>query len=177
MTVIYKAKEVMDQLDLKDSVFKKYIGLLEREGYVIERNAQGHRLFKVEDIKTLETFMELSKYDGMTLESVAKKIGSMKTSEGHEGITDNENNRHDVMSLVEMAVSDALAKQEERFAQANKQLADEMKREIKALGERLEKSRVEELRLALETQKQLAATQEKLETERKKGIWTKLFGR
>jgi hypothetical protein len=63
MTVVYKPGEVMKMLGLKDSVFKKYYLALEKEGYVIKRNSANHRVFTEKDVITLETFLELLKYD------------------------------------------------------------------------------------------------------------------
>lgn len=79
MTVIYKPNEVMKKFALKDSLYKKYITALEKEGYIFQKNQQGHRLFTAEDIQVLESFLELIKYDGMTIESVAKQIGQFRS--------------------------------------------------------------------------------------------------
>jgi DNA-binding transcriptional MerR regulator len=140
MTVVYKPSEVMKRLGLKESVFKKYYLALEKEGYVIERNASNHRVFTEEDVETFETFMELIKYDGMTIESVAKKIGAMK---GHNDITKPKTNDYDVMALIAVALEERdkqhalqLKQQEEQFAdRMQKALSDQLKlqeREITA---------------------------------------------
>jgi DNA-binding transcriptional MerR regulator len=187
MSLIYKAKDVMDKLDLKESVFKKYIGLLEREGYVVQKNQQGHRLFTDDDIKILESFIELSKYDGMTLESVAKQIGSVKKNEGHDAMIDKS---YDVMTLVETAVSNALQKQEERFRQVlkqqdefNKQLLERIDQQHSYIEGKLKERDqllIESLREVQETKKQMievTAAKEIEEKVRKKGFWSRLFGK
>src|SRR4051794_31785028 len=104
MTIVYKAKEVMEKLEIKDSVFKKYISILEKEGYIIQKNQQGHRLFTDENINTLEKFIELSKYDGMTLESVAKMIGSNKQKDNSHDVIEENEQSYDVMTLINTAI-------------------------------------------------------------------------
>jgi DNA-binding transcriptional MerR regulator len=177
MTLIYKAKEVMEKLEIKDSVFKKYISILEKEGYIIQKNQQGHRLFTDEDIKTLEKFIELSKYDGMTLESVAKMIGSTKQkNEGHDVIEEKEQS-HDVMTLITTAVTTALEEQAKLHSAQLQQMQEQLNRiesnqndrDLK-LVQSLRESQ-ETKKLLLEVKEQIAASQE----EKKKGFFSRFF--
>ncbi|GAA3315717.1 hypothetical protein GCM10020331_011200 [Ectobacillus funiculus] len=74
MTVVYKSSEVMKLLDVKESVFlRNMFHSLRRKALCFKKNSQGHRMFSELDIQTIETFIKLSRYDGVTLESVAKK--------------------------------------------------------------------------------------------------------
>ncbi len=145
MTVVYKSGDVMKRLGLKESVFKKYYLALEKEGYVIQKNSSNHRVFTEDDIQTLEKFIELIKYDGMTLESVAKKIGGMK---GHNDITE-EKQRYDVMSLITAAIEERdkqhslmMKEQEQQFAvrmqEVLAQQTERIEKEIEAKFNRLE---------------------------------------
>jgi DNA-binding transcriptional MerR regulator len=176
MTLIYKAKEVMDKLEIKDSVFKKYISILEKEGYIIQKNQQGHRLFTDEDIKTLEKFIELSKYDGMTLESVAKMIGStIQKNNGHDVIEEKEQS-HDVMTLITTAVTTALEEQAKQHSAQLQQMQEQLNRIENSQNDRdlklvqsLRESQ-ETKKLLLEVKEQIAATQEK-----KKGFFARFF--
>ncbi len=47
----------MKLLDVKESVFKKYVSLIEKEGPLFQKNSQGHRMFSELDVQTLETFL------------------------------------------------------------------------------------------------------------------------
>lgn len=110
--IVYKAMEVIGRLGLKASVFKKYISLLEKEGISFQRNQQGHRIYTEDDVKALEMFIEWSRYDGMTLEGVAKKIGELKRkNEGHDSMPATESKGYDVMTLT----NELLKEQEQRF--------------------------------------------------------------
>lgn len=179
MTLVYKAKEVMERLKLKDSVFKKYLAILEKEGYVIQKNQQGHRLFTDKDIQTLEKFIELSKYDGMTLESVAKMIGSTKQKDkGHDSMTE-EKQGHAVMTLITTAVSTALEEQAKQHSVQIQQMQEQLNRIENSQSDRdlkLTQSLRESLevkKLLLEMKEQMAAAKEK----EKKSWWSKLFSK
>lgn len=175
MTIVYKAKEVMERLEIKESVFKKYISILEKEGYIITKNQQGHRLFTDEDISTLEKFIELSKYDGMTLESVAKMIGSTKQeNKGHDVIETNEQS-HDVMTLITTTVTTALREQEKQHSKHLQHMQEQLNRIESSHNDRDQKlmqalrESQETKKLLLEVKEQIAAAQEK------KSWWQKLW--
>jgi DNA-binding transcriptional MerR regulator len=159
MTVIYKPSEVMKKLDLKESVYKKYIKALEDQNYVFQKNQQGHRIFTDEDIRTLENFMELIKYDGMTIELVAKKIGETK---GHAGITEQKKDSYDVMALVEKAVTNALEKQEQRHQAELKALSTKLESNERELSNKLESTKIELLRNSMETRKEINEVKEEI---------------
>nr|WP_280157698.1 MerR family transcriptional regulator [Priestia aryabhattai]MDH3135371.1 MerR family transcriptional regulator [Priestia aryabhattai] len=141
---VYKTGEVLKRLDLKDSVFKKYIFSLEKEGYFFRRNNLGHRLFTEDDIKALEMFLKLISYDGMTIESVARKIGMANKKEleptGHEGIPETGTDGHDIIhesgssSHDAMSLMNALLKeQEQRFVRLLQEQEQTFKNEIQAI--------------------------------------------
>lgn len=154
MTIIYKPSDVMNQLDIKESLYKKYIAALEKDGgYVFQKNQQGHRIFTAEDIQTLEKFMELIKYDGMTIEKVAKKIGEMN---GHDAISEEKSNSYDVMALVEQAVSSALKVQEKQLHDVMTAIANqnnELKVQLKRIEDKHDKVFVQSLRESQENKK------------------------
>ncbi|MFB9759129.1 hypothetical protein [Ectobacillus funiculus] len=181
MTVVYKSSEVMKLLDVKESVFKKYVSLIEKEGFVFQKNAQGHRMFSGLDVQTLETFMKLSRYDGVTLESVAKKVAEWRKNKGHDDMTGNEiqeqalpnpqdANSHDVMTLVDSL----LREQEQRFTSQIQQLIQQQNEMTTKQDEKLhhillqldrmdqrEQERNRMMQEEKEAQMQIAATQEK----------------
>lgn len=128
--LVYKTGEVLRKLNLKDSVFKKYISSLEKEGYVFQKNNMGHRLYTEKDIKALEMFLELISYDGMTIESVAKKIGGTYQKQSllssHDDITLLNNKGHDAMTLMNVL----LKEQEQRFVKLLEQQEQLFKNEL-----------------------------------------------
>lgn len=141
---VYKTGEVLKRLDLKDSVFKKYIFSLEKEGYSFRRNNLGHRLFTEDDIKALEMFLELISYDGMTIESVAKKIGMANKKrlepmghdvmpengiDGHDIIPEEGSSSHDAMTLM----NELLKEQEKRFVRLLQEQEQTFKNEIQTI--------------------------------------------
>ena len=152
--LIYKPSDVMKQLDIKESLYKKYIAALEKDGgYVFQKNQQGHRIFTAEDIQILEKFMELIKYDGMTIEKVAKKIGEMN---GHDAISEEQTNSYDVMALVEQAVSSALNAQEKQLHDVMTAIANqnnELKEQLKRIEDKHDKVFVQSLRESQENKK------------------------
>jgi DNA-binding transcriptional MerR regulator len=154
MTIVYKPSDVMKQLDIKESLYKKYIAALEKDGgHVFQKNQQGHRIFTAEDIQILEKFMELIKYDGMTIEKVAKKIGEMNS---HDAISKEEPNSYDVMALVEQAVSSALKVQEKQLHDVMTAIANqnnELKEQLKRIEDKHDKVFVQSLRESQENKK------------------------
>ncbi|RAS91850.1 hypothetical protein A3863_04530 (plasmid) [Priestia endophytica] len=165
MTLVYKTNEVMNKLNLKDSVFKKYIALLEKEGYVIQRNGQGHRLYSEEDVETLEMFMELIKYDGMTLESVAKKIGN---SRGHKITVEDKEESYDVMTLV----SSLLEEQKKQFEERTQKLLEQQEiRFLKKIEEIEEKSTENRDKLLIESIRETKELKNLVLESQKKKWW------
>lgn len=130
---VYKTGEVLKRLDLKGSVFKKYVFSLEKEGYSFQRNNVGHRLFTEKDIKAFEMFLELISYDGMTIESVARKIGTANKKQiepmGHDVMTEKDASSHDAMTLVNVL----LKEQEQRFVRLLQEQEQTFKNEIQAI--------------------------------------------
>jgi DNA-binding transcriptional MerR regulator len=177
MTLIYKPNEVMKRFNLKESVYKKYIAALEKEGYLFEKNQQGHRIFSERDIKTFERFLELIRYDGMTIELVAKKIGEINS---HNVMTEEKQESHNVMTLFENAVRVALETQEKqlmtKFNSQLKETQEQLNRiETRAndrdqiLMQSIRESQ-EVKKLLLEVKEQIAATKEE-----KKSWWKRFF--
>lgn len=180
MTVVYKPNEVMKKFGLKESLYKKYIAALEKEGYIFQKNQQGHRLFSDEDIETLENFLELIRYDGMTIDSVAKKIGQMK---GHDVTTEQIEENYDVMTLVEKAVTVALEAQEKQLTskfQAQFQQTQEQLNRIETRTNERDKLLMQSIRESQEVKKLLLEVKEQVATakeEEKKSWWKKLFSK
>lgn len=72
--IVYSASEVYKRLGISDSTLRKYMEVLQREGYTVKKDKRGRREYTEYDVMVLEKLVELSKYDGMTLEKAAKLI-------------------------------------------------------------------------------------------------------
>ncbi|WP_340598991.1 DUF3967 domain-containing protein, partial [Priestia megaterium] len=103
-----------------------------------------HRLFTEEDIKALEMFLELISYDGMTIESVARKIGTANKKQietmGHDVMLENGTDSHDIMTGKDSSSHDAmtlmnvlLKEQEQRFVRLLQEQEQTFKNEIQTI--------------------------------------------
>ncbi|ARJ26051.1 hypothetical protein B7492_34020 (plasmid) [Bacillus mycoides] len=72
--IVYSASEVYKRLGISDSTLRKYMEVLQREGFVVKKDNRGRRQYTDSDIMVIEKLIELSKHDGMTLEKAAKMI-------------------------------------------------------------------------------------------------------
>lgn len=167
-TIVHKPSEVMEMLDLKESTFKKYYLELEKEGYTFQKDGR-MRLFTDDDIKVLEAFMELIKYDGITIPLAAKKVVEMS---GKKAIT-SQPESYDVMTLVNNAVSAALEIHNKEISQ--------LRNEIQLLREQQVKDRDELVMTTLneirESNKQLLEVKQMIASskEEPKKKWWKFW--
>lgn len=139
--MIMKVPDMAKRLDLKESAFKKYTLLLEREGYLVDRNRQGHRLFTTEDLEIFEKFIELGRYDGLTLENAAKMVVESLPSEkrkqdGHD-VTPEDNEGHNVMTLITTLLSEQEKQLTQKFELQTKQMKEQLDRMEKNQNELL----------------------------------------
>ncbi|EOO23038.1 hypothetical protein ICM_06261 [Bacillus cereus BAG1X2-3] len=72
--IVYSASEVYKRLGISDSTLRKYMEVLQREGFTVKKDNRGRRQYTDNDIMVIEKLIELSKHDGMTLEKAAKMI-------------------------------------------------------------------------------------------------------
>lgn len=177
MTLIYKPSEIMKRFNLKESVYKKYIAALEKEGYLFEKNQQGHRFFSERDIKTFERFLELIRYDGMTIETVAKEIGKLNS---HNDMPQGEKEGYNVITLVENTVKAALENQGrqlvEKFNSQYKETQEQLTR-IETRAQERDKILMESIRESQEVKKILLEVKQEIAAakEVKKSWWKRFF--
>lgn len=74
MEVVYTPRDVYERLEVKESTLRKYVDVLQREGYAIKKDKRGRREYTQYDVMLLEKLVELSQHDGMTLEKAAQFI-------------------------------------------------------------------------------------------------------
>ncbi|WP_142340019.1 MerR family transcriptional regulator [Bacillus cereus] len=72
--IVYSASEVYKRLGIRDSSLRKYMEVLQREGFVVKKDKRGRREYSEGDIIVIERLVELSKHGDMTLEKAAKMI-------------------------------------------------------------------------------------------------------
>ncbi len=72
--IVYSASEVYKRLGISDSTLRKYMEVLQREGFAVKKDNRGRRRYTEHDVMVIEKLIELSKHDGMTLEKAAKMI-------------------------------------------------------------------------------------------------------
>ncbi|PGZ34510.1 hypothetical protein COE50_06290 [Bacillus anthracis] len=74
MEIVLTPREVYNILEVKESTLRKYVDVLQREGYTIRKDNRGRREYTKYDVMILENLVEVSQHDGMTLEKSARLI-------------------------------------------------------------------------------------------------------
>lgn len=82
----HTAKEVEQQLAIKSATLRKYATKLEAAGYEFERNEQGHRFYRTQDVLALEKLMDIKEKTNLVLEECATKV--LEWQNGTHDITD-----------------------------------------------------------------------------------------
>ncbi|AQQ55629.1 MerR family transcriptional regulator [Planococcus lenghuensis] len=71
---IYSPADLAALLKVKESTVRKYSLLLEEVGYEFQRNAQGQRWYRDEDVIALQKFVTLKRNGDMTLKDCAEGV-------------------------------------------------------------------------------------------------------
>lgn len=82
----HSPKEVEQQLNIKTATLRKYASKLEAVGYEFERNDQGHRYYRTEDVLSLEKLIQIKDRTNMILEDCAAAV--MKWKDGDSEFED-----------------------------------------------------------------------------------------
>lgn len=162
---VYSPSEVAKLLNIKMPTLRKYSILLEKHGYRIERNSQGHRYYRDKDVMTLRNVITGTK-SGVTLE---ESIHTVVNLEGHNTITNvtnngDEANRNDIAELKEL-----IHKQNDLIKGLTERLDQQQEYIEKRINER-DQVLMQSIKEIMESKKQIAAT----EIE-KKGFFSRLF--
>lgn len=148
--IVYSASEVYKRLGISDSTLRKYMEVLQREGFAVKKDNRGRRQYTDSDIMVIEKLIELSKHDGMTLEKAAKmiaqqieKINPNLIQEEPEGkslipfhIQEQLQQQYGVMS---QEMKQGMLAMEKRLSEQAKQSNEEIKASVEAHNERVEK--------------------------------------
>lgn len=141
MEILYTASDVYKRLEVKDSTLRKYVEVLQREGYTIKRNKQGRREYTKYDVIVLEKLVELSKYDGMSLEKAAKLIMQQFQNENTEQIDKEDIVPYNIQQQFQQQYSVMMEKlnqeQKKSILQMEKRLSEQIDRRNDQIEERL----------------------------------------
>ena len=188
--VFYSPSDLCAMLNIRESTLRKYAVQLEKVGWNFAKNSNGHRQYTDTDIMAIRRVIQAKDKSDITLEKAAKQVVSMLKGEYasvpamiDEGIE--ERYSDDIKELKEIVqkqtefikvLADRL---EERDKFIQQQLVKQEERSINREKKFMEAIRgmQEQKKENDEIQKLIAATQEKIEAQQKKGFLARLLGR
>lgn len=137
--IVYSASEVYKRLDISDSTLRKYMEVLQREGFTVKKDKRGRREYTDSDIMVIEKLIELSKHDGMTLEKAAKLIAQQLESIDPNIIKDEESEETDLVPFHIKQQYSVMAKEMNRsLSEMEKRLSEQAEQRTKLIEERIE---------------------------------------
>jgi DNA-binding transcriptional MerR regulator len=188
--VYYSPGDLCAMLNIKESTLRKYAVQLEKVGWKYAKNSNGHRQYTDTDIAAIRRIIQAKDKSDITLEKAAKQVVSMLKGEYtsvpatmDEGIEERYSNaikelKETVQKQTEFikVLADRL---EERDKFIQQQLAKQEERSINRDKKFIEAIRgmQEQKKDNDKTRKLIAATQEKIEAQQKKGFLARLLGR
>lgn len=148
--IVYSASEVYKRLGISDSTLRKYMEVLSREGFAVNKDNRGRRQYTDSDILVIEKLIELSKHDGMTLEKAAKMI-AQQIEKVNPDLIQEETEETDLVpfhikqqlqeqySVMAQEMNQSMLAMEKRLSEQAKQSNEEIKASVEAHNERVEK--------------------------------------
>ncbi|PEU86256.1 hypothetical protein CN386_00170 [Bacillus cereus] len=148
--IVYSASEVYKRLGISDSTLRKYMEVLQREGFAVKKDNRGRRQYTDNDIMVIEKLIEISKHDGMTLEKAAKMI-AQRLEVANPNAETEESQETDLIpfhikqqlqqqySVMAQEMNQSMLMMENRLSEQAKQSNEEIKESIEAHNERVEK--------------------------------------
>ncbi|SCA96768.1 PXO2-68 [Bacillus mycoides] len=148
--IVYSASEVYKRLGISDSTLRKYMEVLQREGFVVKKDNRGRRQYTEHDVMVIDKLIELSKHDGMTLEKAAKMI-AQRLEKVNPDMIKEEAEETDLVpfhikqqlqqqySVMAQEMNQGMLAMEKRLSEQAKQSNEEIKESIEAHNERVEK--------------------------------------
>ncbi|WP_255446732.1 DUF3967 domain-containing protein [Bacillus sp. SH5-2] len=135
---------------MSDSTLRKYMEVLQREGFAVKKDNRGRRQYTDSDIMVIEKLIELSKHDGMTLEKAAKMI-VQQIEKVNPDLIKEEPEETDLVpfhikqqlqeqySVMAQEMNQSMLAMEKRLSEQAKQSNEEIKASVEAHNERVEK--------------------------------------
>lgn len=173
----YSTKDVAKLTDIADSTVRKYAQLLEKNGYLFDRNINGNRIFNENDVNVFLELKNVSKGE-KSIEDSAHIVATKHIPKPATSTSDIADDIQ-VPQGSERAMLLDLMKKVDVLTDINKQLISRLDQQQKYIDERLEqrdKMLLESLKQSQEERKaflQIAAAQEE---EKNKGFFARLFG-
>lgn len=181
----YSTKDIANMTDIAESTVRKYSQLLEKQGYVFNRNVSGNRIFTEQDVRVFLEFKKVPKneksVEEIALDIATKYIAKPDTSK--EDVSDNTQlnqvfERDMLVDLVEKV--NVLTDMNEKQTKFNEELLKRLDQQQKYIDQRLEErdqKLIQSLRQSQEERKALLAIAAAHDEEKKKGFFARLFGK
>jgi DNA-binding transcriptional MerR regulator len=172
--ILMNPSDVCTLLGIKESTLRKYALILKDAGYEFHVNDKGQRGYFEKDVIVLKRFMEIKQNRDMTLEQAAEAVMAwVQQSNIAVSVIDKkqefERYNDDIKNLKEMVAqqNELLKELMTRLDQQQKYIEESLKKRDELLMQSLKES--------METRKMIAAAKE--EEGKKKGFWSRLFGK
>jgi len=179
------AKEVAIKLEITASTLRQWSLALEKEGYEFQRNEKDQRIYYDRDISSLfelKKLIEKNRSRDDAIKAIAKRYTERNNAEKTLSVIGRNNDKEaftkdDIEKMLEGKLESAI---QQAFNQGKKQGREEMKEILNKIDKRIEErdqnlmQTLRSLQEVQENQLQLAAAEEE---EKKKGFWSKVFGK
>ncbi|MDM5370013.1 DUF3967 domain-containing protein [Bacillus bombysepticus] len=191
--IVYSASEVYKRIGISDSTLRKYMEVLQREGFVVKKDNRGRRQYTDSDIMVIEKLIELSKHDGMTLEKAAKMI-AQQIEKVNPDMIQEEAEETDLVpfhikqqlkeqySVMAQEMNQSMLAMEKRLSEQAKQSNEEIKASLDAHNERVEKrleardeTLMKTLREMQETKRMMQEFRDEVAAAKEKKPWWKFW--
>jgi DNA-binding transcriptional MerR regulator len=174
--ILMNPSDVCTLLGIKESTLRKYALILKDAGYEFHVNDKGQRGYFEKDVIALKRFMEIKQSHDMTLEQAAEAVMAWVQQSNvavrvMEKKQESERYNDDIKVLKEMVSqqNELLKELMMRLDQQQKYIEESLKKRDELL--------IQSLKESVETRKMIAAAKEEEEKAKKKGFWTRLFGK
>ncbi|HFU7090014.1 TPA: DUF3967 domain-containing protein [Bacillus cereus] len=134
MEIVLTPREVYNILDIKESTLRKYVDVLQREGYEIRKDKRGRREYTRYDVMVLEKLVEVSQHDGMTLEKAAKLIVQRIQQSKPTNIEPETESRAEENKVIPMGIQEQLQQQ---YSVMMEKITEEQQRNLLEMEQRL----------------------------------------
>jgi DNA-binding transcriptional MerR regulator len=174
--ILMGPSDVCALLGIKESTLRKYALILQDAGYKFHVNDKGQRGYFERDVIVLKRFTEIKQSSDMTLEQAAEAVMAwVRQSNMAVRVMDKkqEADRYndDIKALKEM-----VAKQNELLKELMMRL-DQQQKYIEESLKKRDELLMQSLKESMETRKMISAAKEEEEKAKKKGFWSRLFGK
>lgn len=176
----YSTSEFASKTGISPSTLRRYSLDLESHGYFVYTNSNNHRVYMKHDIaafKALKKLFDAKKTADEAYAEVASKYPDYRKRPTEGSLEDNDLivfSKKEFEALITGFHEQTKQAVQEAAVEAAKLAVSENQKLLNESLERRDELLMKGLKNTLETQRQLAATQEE---ESKKGFWNRLFGK